>query len=219
MRACGTDDASERARRPSLRCSAALAGVVRGATPRGLVASGACRDGAPNGAYELRMPDGRLRILGAFAKGRRTGTFLFWASTGARIAVIPYDDDAKVGTVALWYRAGDPQGEPRRKLEAAYAAGVRHGITRSWHANGRRRAEYLYERGSLAAAQAWSESGAPLAEPEARRVAERDRGDGRGFLRGTRADDRRERAALRLTAAHDTIEEHDHGRRFDAETS
>lgn len=151
----------------------ALAAGVSAAAPD-LVASGACRDGTPNGAYELRMPDGRLRILGAFAKGRRTGTFLFWASTGARIAVIPYDDDAKVGTVALWYAPAIPLDEPRRKLEAAHAAGVRHGLTRSWHANGRRRTEYLYERGSLVAAQAWNESGAPLAEPEVRRVAEHD---------------------------------------------
>ena len=139
-----------------------------------LVPSVACRDGAPNGAYELRTPDGRLRILGAFAKGRRAGTFLFWASTGARIAVIPYDDGIKVGTVALWYAPATPQGEPRRKLEAAHAAGVRHGLTRSWHANGRQRTEYLYERGSLTAAQAWNESGVPLAAPEARRLAERD---------------------------------------------
>ena len=116
---------------------AGLSGAPDGATRADYVATGACRDGAANGAYELRMPDGRLRILGAFAKGRRTGTFLFWASTGARIAVVPYDDDAKVGTVALWYAPATPQGEPRRKLEAAYAGGVRHGLTRSWHANGR----------------------------------------------------------------------------------
>ena len=32
-----------------------------------LVASVGCRDGAPNGAYDLRMADGRMRILGAFA--------------------------------------------------------------------------------------------------------------------------------------------------------
>jgi len=136
--------------------------------------AGSCRDGAPNGAYELRMPDGRLRVLGAFAKGRRTGTFLFWASTGARIAVIPYDDDAKIGTVALWYAPATRQGEPRRKLESAYSAGVRHAFTRSWHANGKRRAEYRYERGELAAVEAWSESGEPLSEHEARRLAERD---------------------------------------------
>jgi len=139
-----------------------------------LVAHVACRDGTPNGAYELRSPDGGLRILGAFAKGRRTGTFLFWASTGARIAVVPYDDDAKVGTVAVWFAPATPQGEPRRKLEAAYAAGVRNGLTRSWHANGRRRSEYLYERGNLTAVAAWNEAGAPLVEAEARRVAERD---------------------------------------------
>ena len=116
-----------------------------------------------------------MRVLGAFAKSRRTGTFLFWAPTGARVAVIPYEDDAKVGTVALWYAPATRQGEPRRKLESAYSAGLLHGATRSWHANGRLRAEYRYERGELAAAQAWSESGTPLPEPAARRLAERDR--------------------------------------------
>jgi antitoxin component YwqK of YwqJK toxin-antitoxin module len=139
-----------------------------------LVASAGCRDGAPNGAYELRTPDGRLRILGAFAKGHRTGTFLFWAATGDRIAVIPYDDDVKVGTVALWYPPAIPLTEPRRKLEAAFAAGARHGVTRSWYANGRQRTEYLYEHGKLLTAQAWSEQGTPLPEPEARLAAGRD---------------------------------------------
>jgi antitoxin component YwqK of YwqJK toxin-antitoxin module len=162
----------------------AFAGVSVAASASDLVASVACRDGAPNGAYELRMPDGRLRILGAFAKGRRTGTFLFWASSGARIAVVPYDDDAKVGTVAVWYSPSAPQAEPRRKLEAAFAAGVRHGITRSWHADGRRRTEYLYERGNLVAANAWSASGASLAESEARRTAEQDAVADADFLSG-----------------------------------
>jgi len=140
-----------------------------------LVASGACRDGVPNGAYELRTADARMRVLGAFAKGRRTGTFLFWAASGGRIAVIPYEDDAKTGTVALWHAPASRGGEPRRKLESAYAAGVLHGFTRSWHANGKPRAEYRYERGELAAAQAWSESGEALPEPVARRLAEQDR--------------------------------------------
>ena len=31
----------------------------------------------PNGAYELYQADGRLRAVGAFAQGRRTGTFIF----------------------------------------------------------------------------------------------------------------------------------------------
>ena len=140
-----------------------------------LVANGACRDGVPNGAFELRMPDGSMRVLGAFAKGRRTGTFLFWSSAGARIAVIPYEDEAKTGTVALWYAPASRQGEPRRKLESAYSAGVLHGFTRSWHANGKPRAEYRYERGELAAALAWNEAGKPLPEPAARHLAERDR--------------------------------------------
>jgi antitoxin component YwqK of YwqJK toxin-antitoxin module len=139
------------------------------------VAAGGCRDGVRNGAYELRMPDGQLRVAGAFAKGRRTGTFLFWASTGARIAVIPYEDDVKIGTVAVWYAPSAPGGEPRRKLESAYAGGLLHGTTRSWHENGRRRTEYRYERGELAVADAWTASGTRLPAAEARRLAERDR--------------------------------------------
>lgn len=151
-----------------------LATASAAAAAPDLVASGACREGAPNGAYDLRMPDGRLRILGAFAKGKRTGTFLFWSSTGSRIAVVPYDDDAKVGTVAVWYATPGRDGEPRRKLEARYAGGARHGVTRSWHPNGRQRTEYLYEHGKLSTARAWSEQGAPLPEAGARLAAGRD---------------------------------------------
>lgn len=154
---------------------ALLLSAGTGALAQPFSVAGSCRDGAPNGAYEVRSPDGRVRVVGAFAKGRRTGTFLFWAADGARIAVIPYDDDAKVGTVALWYPPAIPRDVPRRRLESAYAAGVLHGYTRSWHASGKRRAEYLYERGILTAAAAWTESGAPLPEPDALRLAERDR--------------------------------------------
>jgi hypothetical protein len=74
----------------------------------------------------------------------------------------------------VWYPPAIPLTEPRRKLEAAFAAGVRHGVTRSWHANGRQRTEYLYEHGKLVTARAWSEQGAPLPEPEARVAAGRD---------------------------------------------
>ncbi len=164
--------------------SGASAGGAGAAEVERLVASAACRDHAPNGAFELKMPDGRMRVVGAMAKGRRTGTFLFWAATGARIAVIPYEDDAKVGTVALWYPPAIPLDAPRRKLESAYAAGTLHGYTRSWHSNGKPRAEYRYERGELATAQAWRESGDPLAEPEARRQADRDRAENADFYAG-----------------------------------
>jgi hypothetical protein len=111
----------------------------------------------------LRAQDARwrLRILGAFAKGRRTGTFLFWSSTGARIAVVPYDDDAKVGTVAVWYAPAPPRGEPRRKLEAAYCgrrAPRRHAVVapNGAAANG----VSLRTREASSTATAWSESGA-----------------------------------------------------------
>jgi hypothetical protein len=135
---------------------------------------GQCRYGVPNGAYELRMPDGRLRIVGAFAQGRMTGTFIFWSAAGARVAVMPFDNDAKSGTVALWYTPPDGRVEAGRNLEAPYVDDRPHGIVRSWHPDGRPRAEYRYEHGVLSDARAWSDSGTALAGTEAEHLAVRD---------------------------------------------
>jgi antitoxin component YwqK of YwqJK toxin-antitoxin module len=128
----------------------------------------------PNGGYELRMPDGRLRVVGAFAQGRMTGTFIFWTFGGARIAVLPFDNDARTGTVALWYLAPDGRSEAGRKLEAPYVDDQPHGIMRSWYADGAMRAEYRYEHGALVEARAWNERGTPLTDAEARSLAVSD---------------------------------------------
>jgi hypothetical protein len=126
-------------------------------------AVGTCRAGVPNGGYELYDADGALRVAGAFAQGHLTGTFIFWTAGGARLAVLPFDNDAKNGTVALWYAAADAAIESGRRLEAPYVDDRPHGVQRSWHANGRPRAEYRYEQGVLADAHAWTEGGEPLA--------------------------------------------------------
>jgi len=138
------------------------------------VVTGNCRDGQPHGAYELRMPVGTMRVAGAFTRGKRTGTFLFWSSSGTRIALLPYDDDVLSGTVALWYSAAGPKVEPRSKLEAVYANGRVAGSTRSWYPDGRPRTEFRYDGGVLAEARAWSATGAPMPEAEARALAARD---------------------------------------------
>ena len=135
---------------------------------------GRCRSGAPNGEYELWDFRGRLRVAGAFSQGRKTGTFIFWAPAGARIGVIPYDGDAKSGTVALWYAARDGRTEAGRKLEAPYVEDRLNGIVRSWHPNGAARAEYRYERGELLEARAWNAAGVALSEAAARDQARRD---------------------------------------------
>jgi hypothetical protein len=139
------------------------------------VVSGNCRDGRPHGAYELRMPDGKLRVAGAFNHGKRIGTFLFWSASGARIALLPFDDDAVNGTVALWYLAANAKAEPKPKLEAAYTNGLPVGDTRSWYPDGRLRGEFRYDQGVLAEARAWSAKGATLSGPESRAMAARDR--------------------------------------------
>ena len=145
-------------------CACAAAGA---ALAQPYIARGQCRAGVPNGGYELRMPDGRLRVVGAFAQGRMTGTFIFWTSGGARIAVLPFDNDARTGTLALWYVAPDGRSEAGHKLEAPYVDDQPHGIKRSWYTNGALRAEYRYEHGALLEARAWTERGTPLSDAQA----------------------------------------------------
>lgn len=159
-----------------LRRLAAVLGLVAipAVAAETFVVEGACRDGEPNGAYLLRSADGRLRVAGAFAKGRRTGTFLFWNDRGSRIAVVPYDNDRKVGTVALWYPPASPSADLGRKSESTYVDDRLHGEKRSWYPKGNPRTELRYERGVLVAASAWVEAGARVPDDEAREWAARD---------------------------------------------
>lgn len=161
--------------------AATTAALASGASGERFSVVGACRDGVPNGGYELRMPDGRLRVAGAFALGRKTGTFIFWTANGARIAVVPYDDDRKSGTVARWYTTSSGK-ESGRSLEAPFTDDVLHGIERSWHANGALRSESRYEHGTLVSVEAWDRRGVPLSGPEARRLAAQDAAAGERFL-------------------------------------
>jgi antitoxin component YwqK of YwqJK toxin-antitoxin module len=138
---------------------------------------GGCRDGAPNGAYELYQADGRLRAVGAFAQGRRTGTFIFWTADGARIGVIPYSNDVRSGTIALWYTTRGSGRELRPKSEAPYVDSKPHGIKRSWYRGGKPELEARYERGSLQGVKAWTEAGLPLGEGEAKELAARELSD------------------------------------------
>ncbi|MEO5700256.1 MAG: hypothetical protein ABIS17_12625 [Casimicrobiaceae bacterium] len=145
-----------------------------------LVADGACRDGRPNGIYELRAADGLLRVLGAFHAGKRTGTFIFWNGSGGRVAAIPYDEDVRNGTIATWHIGTRPAREIGRNLEAPVQRGKVHGTLRSWYRNGKLRILAEYERGTPLAVQAWDEAGRALPEAAARRIEdevmrERDR--------------------------------------------
>lgn len=162
--------------RPPAPCIAALvlALVPAVATGDGHGGLGACRDGVPNGAYELRATGDTPRVVGAFANGRLTGTFIFWTPGGARMALIPFDNDAKSGTVALWYAEADSALEAGRKLEAPYVDDRLHGIERSWYPGGVPRAEYRYEHGLLTAARAWTEAGTELSAAAARDLAVAD---------------------------------------------
>ena len=155
-----------------LAASALVAGVA--AEPMAAwVVDGSCRDGVPQGPYQLRSADGELRVAGAFNAGKRTGSFLFWSADGVRVAHIPYDDGERNGTVALWY-AGSPGREPARRLESAWRHGRRDGLTRSWYADGHRRSETEYAAGRIVASAGWTDAGQRLPDSAARELARRD---------------------------------------------
>jgi hypothetical protein len=157
--------------------AALIVAMLDFATPAGaesFVARGGCRDGAPHGAYELRSTGGALRAIGAFNRGKRTGSFIFWNDAGVRIAHVPYEDDVVNGTVAFWYAAPARGGASQQKREVAYAAGRRNGTARSWQPDGRRRVEAEYREGELAAVDAWDVRDRPLPQTDARALERRD---------------------------------------------
>lgn len=155
-------------------CLGVLALMLAGAcAAQPYSAEGHCRDGLPHGNYELRDAKGTLRAVGAFNRGKRTGSFIFWSSEGVRIAHLPFDEDALSGTLATWY-TGKSAREPPRKVEAVYSQGRLNGSKRSWYPDGRARAEYRYEKGELREASATSPDGKPLASTDARALARRD---------------------------------------------
>jgi hypothetical protein len=147
------------------------AGQARAETFR---TEGSCREGVAHGAWQLIGANGQPRALGAFAHGKRTGSFIFWSATGVRIAHVPYDDDAKHGTLALWYDAPARDAPSAQRLEAKFVHGAPDGVTTVWDRDGRRRGEYRYSAGRLVDALAWDARGRPLGGQRARAQAESD---------------------------------------------
>jgi len=171
--------------------AAVLLALIPAAAAQDFRVEGSCRDGAAHGFYELRDAKGTVRAVGAFNRGKRMGSFLFWSATGAREAHLPFDEDALSGTVALWWPS-PASAEPRPRVEATYQHGKRNGATRTWYASGKPEAELAYEEGNLRAARATTESGKPLPESQARALAMREAAD----------DDARIAALLALVDAH-----------------
>jgi antitoxin component YwqK of YwqJK toxin-antitoxin module len=135
---------------------------------------GACRDGDAHGAWQLTDTNGRLRVLGAFNRGKRTGSFIYWNASGVRIAHMPYEEDARNGTLALWYQTPTKGLDAPQRLEAVYSGGQLNGLVRIWNPDGRVRGEYVYAGGRLVGATAWDARGRELSESQAREQAERD---------------------------------------------
>jgi antitoxin component YwqK of YwqJK toxin-antitoxin module len=155
--------------------------VAGGAHAQTFAVQGTCRDGSPHGAWQLTDAAGHTRVLGAFNRGRRTGSFIFWDGNGVRIAHLPYEEDARNGTLALWHARGTAPEGPQR-LEAVYAAGRLNGVVRAWDPSGRLRGEYRYAAGALTDAKAWDARGRELPPQEARAQAGKDASANESYL-------------------------------------
>jgi len=172
-----------RTTRPLRALLAALIVAAAGeAAAQAFSAQSGCRDGVPHGAWQLHDAKGHMRVLGAFNRGRRTGSFIFWDENGVRIAHLPYEEDARNGTLALWH-ARAAQAEGPQRLEAAYAAGRLNGVVRAWDASGRIRGEYVYRDGTLVDAKAWDARGRELPPQAARGQASKDATANETYLR------------------------------------
>jgi hypothetical protein len=147
--------------------------VASAATMATWVADGNCRDGRPQGPYELRTGQGQLRVAGAFNEGTRTGSFIFWSDAGVRIAHLPFDHGQLNGTVAIWYEA-PAGGEPPRRFESTWRRGKRDGETRSWYRDGHPRVHTEYTAGRIVASAGWTDAGARLTDAAARELAQQD---------------------------------------------
>jgi hypothetical protein len=161
--------------RATLFVAASLSAAGIAGAPATWIVDSNCRDGQPQGPYQLRSSDGQLRIAGAFNEGKRTGSFIFWTAEGVRAAHVPYDDDLRNGTVALWYE-GPPGREPPRRFESVWHHGAREGATRAWYADGRRRSETDYAGGRIAGTIGWTDTGAAVTDAVAHEMAEHDAG-------------------------------------------
>jgi len=161
--------------RATLFVAASLYAAGIAGAPATWIVDGNCRDGRPQGPYQLRSGDGQLRIAGAFNEGKRTGSFIFWTAEGVRAAHVPYDDDLRNGTVAIWYD-GPPGREPPRRFESVWHHGKRDGATRAWYEDGRRRSETDYAGGRIAGTIGWTNTGEPVTDGIAREMAEHDAG-------------------------------------------
>ena len=147
------------------------------------------------------MPDGRMRVLGAFAKGRRTGHVPVLGGDGRAHRGHPLRRRREDRHRRALVCAGDPArraaAQARIRVFGRRAARHRRGRgTRTASA----RAEYRYERGELAAARAWSEIGRAVAGARGAPLAERDRATDANLYAEFEQIDRREPAALPMTA-------------------
>jgi hypothetical protein len=179
-RTCSAGDTMRR-RLCALLCALSIV-AIGDVAAQAFTAQSGCRDGVPHGAWQLTDAKGHMRVLGAFNRGRRTGSFIFWDANGVRVAHLPYEEGARNGTLALWH-AKTPDVEGPQRLEAGYAAGRLNGIVRAWDESGRLRGEYRYQAGALVDARAWDARGREASSQDAREQAAKDASSNESYLR------------------------------------
>ena len=149
---------------------ATLAGCI--STGVRQVGLGECRDAVRHGSYKLQVIDGPVIATGSFVDGRKHGVFTFYSTGGTKLAEIPYSNDAKSGTIRLWYgEFAYPDAAGRLKLEAEYTRNLANGVKQSWWPSGAKRSTELYRDGSAVQVEAWDEAGASLSRSQSEELS------------------------------------------------
>jgi hypothetical protein len=139
------------------------------------VGIGDCQAGMRHGPYKLRVVNGPTVATGFFVDGKKHGVFTFYTTGGTKVAEIPYANDAKTGTIRLWYSEfAYPDAAGRLKLEVEYKDDVANGHKRSWWPSGGKRSSELFQDGKSIEVEAWDEAGASLPRTSAEELSSHD---------------------------------------------
>ncbi|HEY5738488.1 MAG TPA: hypothetical protein VIW27_02125 [Gammaproteobacteria bacterium] len=144
-----------------IACLAALHSFAVAASSDGLSVAAECRNGVPEGKYQIESAQGRVRVKGSFVDGLRDGEFVFYTANGDRMIVLPYTRGLLNGAVKAWHVGAGDANSPL-KLLSDIKDGFIKGRHRTWYENGKPRSDFVIEDGEITAGETWNPDGTVL---------------------------------------------------------
>ncbi len=129
-------------------------------------------DGATlEGSVRFLRPNGSLEGSGGFVNGKLEGPWDAFLSDGQRAITVTFRAGAADGAVTIYYRTGDGAPSGTASLEGVVKLTVFEGEVVTWHPDGKKQSERLFENGRLKTARGWGKDGNELAPAAALELA------------------------------------------------